>query len=212
MISTRDLSGLPDINQLRRLMQSLAALDAVLSPEWQYRYFSFNIHWASGDQLGSMRNGQGDDLFAVFDAAGCWIKGFNLESAEASREPSNLVTMFTGLPKSFERHLSQPAFSIADTTFSIWREFGSPSWSSHRSRDRNDGSGNLLQLFDGKPETYRDWAESYYEVEVSINCVNSVYAHQIFDAELLTSLNPGADPAALCKDLDEIGYPHVAAW
>lgn len=42
MISSRDLSGLPDVPALRRLMQSLAMLDAILSPEWEYRYFSFN--------------------------------------------------------------------------------------------------------------------------------------------------------------------------
>ncbi len=42
MISTRDLSQLPDVDPLRRLMQSLAMLDAILSPDWELRYYSFN--------------------------------------------------------------------------------------------------------------------------------------------------------------------------
>ena len=35
MISTRDLSLLPDVDGFRRLLQSMAMLDAVLCPEWQ---------------------------------------------------------------------------------------------------------------------------------------------------------------------------------
>ena len=57
MISTRDLSGLPDIDALKRLMQSMAMLDAILSPEWEYRCYSFNSKWGARGcaQMGSMR-------------------------------------------------------------------------------------------------------------------------------------------------------------
>lgn len=44
MISTRQLGALPDIATLERLCQSLALLDAILSREWEYRYYSFNAH------------------------------------------------------------------------------------------------------------------------------------------------------------------------
>src|SRR4051794_4341165 len=80
MISTRDRSGLPGIDDLKRLMQSTAVLDAVLSPDWEYRWYSFNAKWSKGEQMGSMRNGSGDDLFAHFTKAGCFIKGFWHES------------------------------------------------------------------------------------------------------------------------------------
>ena len=43
MISTRDLSRLPDIGGLQVLSQSLAMLDAILCPAWEYRYYSFNV-------------------------------------------------------------------------------------------------------------------------------------------------------------------------
>src|SRR5690349_3975316 len=65
MISTRDLSRLPDVDALRRLLQNMAMLDAILSPEWEYRYYSFNSKWARGEQMGSMRDGCGDDFFAL---------------------------------------------------------------------------------------------------------------------------------------------------
>lgn len=80
MISTRDLSLLPDVDGLRRTWQSMAMLDAILCPEWQFRYYSFNAAWAVGEQMGSMRDGSGDDLFAHFGPVGCWLKGFAHEA------------------------------------------------------------------------------------------------------------------------------------
>ncbi len=41
MISTRDLTSLPNVDDLRQLLQSLAMLDAILSPDWDGRYYSF---------------------------------------------------------------------------------------------------------------------------------------------------------------------------
>src|SRR5438105_3956555 len=76
MISTRDLSLLPDVDGLRRTLQSMAMLDAILCPEWEFRYYSFNAAWDAGEQMGSMRNGSGDNFFAHFSPAGCWLKGF----------------------------------------------------------------------------------------------------------------------------------------
>jgi hypothetical protein len=59
MISTRSLDALPDISTLRRLTRSLAMLDAIMSPEWESRYYSFDSHWGPGELMASMRNGQG---------------------------------------------------------------------------------------------------------------------------------------------------------
>ena len=80
MISTRDLTGLPDIRTLRRLTRSLAMLDAVLSPEWEYRYHSFDSHWAPGELMASMRNGQGDDWFSLFTSSGVVLIGLDHEA------------------------------------------------------------------------------------------------------------------------------------
>jgi hypothetical protein len=73
-ISSRDLSGLPGIDDLKRLMQSMAMLDAILSPRWEFRYYSFNEKWAETARIGSMRNGSGDDFHALFNEHGCFLK------------------------------------------------------------------------------------------------------------------------------------------
>jgi hypothetical protein len=41
-VSTRDLSQLPSIDRLEKITQSIAMLDAIVSPNWEYRCFSFN--------------------------------------------------------------------------------------------------------------------------------------------------------------------------
>ncbi len=80
MISTRSLSGLPDIAGLRRLTRSLAMLDAILCTDWESRYYSFNSKWADGELMASMRNGSGDQWFALFTEAGVAIHGLAHES------------------------------------------------------------------------------------------------------------------------------------
>ncbi len=62
MISTQNLSALSTIERLRKLSQALATLDAILCPEWQYRYYSFNAQWDVGEMMASMRNGSGDSI------------------------------------------------------------------------------------------------------------------------------------------------------
>jgi hypothetical protein len=119
-ISTRNLEALPNLVQLKRLLQSLAMLDAILMPEWQYRYYSFNAHWGHGEMMGAMRNGQGNELFALFNMHGAFLKGFVHESGAA---------FYRDLPVQFEPYPREPAFSPDDVMFCVWRFIDQPRWS-----------------------------------------------------------------------------------
>ena len=48
--------------------------------EWDYRWYSFNSKWVEGEQMASMRNGQGDGWFCGFGLPGAFLKGFDHES------------------------------------------------------------------------------------------------------------------------------------
>jgi hypothetical protein len=216
MISTRDLSQLPDIPRLKALMQSLAMLDAILMPEWEYRYFSFNSNWAAGEQMGSLRSGSGDEWFCLFTAAGAILKGFDHESGMSpwTRDDQRVWKgVLDEVPEVFASFLTEPAFSMADTTFCLWRTNQDAGWRTGNiafpadpSGDP-DGSEGLLALLDKKPTTYRQWAESYYEKPVNPGAVEAVYAHQPLSARLVKELNSEIDLEAIRADAAQIGYP-----
>lgn len=161
MISTRDLTSLPNVEELHRLFQSLAMLDAILSPEWEYRHYSFDAKWNSGERMGSMRNGEGDGFFALFTAKGCFLKGFDSEAPMSpGRNGAKTVWpgVLDGVPAAFARCLDEPAFGMEDTTFCFWR-LGNRPWQRGpvqfpSNKSDPDGSGRLLALLDGRPETY----------------------------------------------------------
>jgi hypothetical protein len=213
-ISTRNLAPLPDAASLRRLLQSMATLDAVLSPDWECRYYSFNSKWANGEQMGSMRNGCGDDFFALFNSAGCFLKGFAHEAAMSPyrQRPKKIWKgMFDGVPQEFAECLKEPAFSMDDTTFCIWRFNDDDSWRRGKidfpPGADPDGSEMLLSPLDGKPETYQAWAEEYYEEEIEVTAVEHIYEHRSLTDPIVKALNPKQSLAGLKGDLRKIGYP-----
>src|SRR5215216_4423547 len=72
---------LPDIATLRNLCRSLAVLEAILSPDWESRYHSFDAAWSPEEEMASMRNGSGDEYSIVFSPAGAYVRGFDHESS-----------------------------------------------------------------------------------------------------------------------------------
>src|SRR5258708_31307927 len=131
MISTHNLSALPDITRLKLLTQSLALLDSILCPEWEYRYYSFNANWGSGEDLASMRNGRGDHFFCLFNQSGAILKGFAHEAPMSPfrvNPPQIWPGILESVPNQFTAFLSQPAFSIDETTFCIWRTVSDKAW------------------------------------------------------------------------------------
>jgi hypothetical protein len=207
IISTRNLEGLSDVAPLKRLLQSMAMLDAILEPDWQYRYYSFNARWAKDQMMGSMRDGQGDEFFALFNNRGAFIKGFAHESPMA-RIPSE--RFYRDLPIEFEDCRQEPAFSPDDVTFCLWRLIGQPAWSYGKvdlPLEDMDGSASLLSRLDGRPSTYKEWASEYYERDVPIAAVEAIYRHLPLTDELASALNPEQSLKRLGPDIYEIDYP-----
>jgi hypothetical protein len=207
---------LPAPDTLKSIMQSLAMLDAILEEEWQYRYFSFNAAWSCDSQMGSMRIGQGDDLFAVFDPAGCFIRGFDHESAMspwASNPPKIWPGVLEHVPKQFSSSLTEPAFHMDDTTFCIWFSADAQTWRRgeivYPLASDPDGSSWMLSYYKGGPQTYRDFAEHYYDVDIPIEAVARVYKHEPLSPALIQALGSQRRYDQLVVEASEIGYPAV---
>src|SRR6185503_9675199 len=136
MISSQDLSALDAPGELRKLMISLAILDAIMSPEWQYRYYSYDPRWRKDVTLASMRNGSGDDFFILFAPEGCIIKGFAHESSmspyRARRKNPGTRGIWPGIydsvPADLRDLLDEPALNPDDVTYCIWWHNSAPGW------------------------------------------------------------------------------------
>lgn len=192
-------------------MQALAMLDAILSPEWDTRYYSFNARWGDEAMMASMRNGQGDQWFAVFSPAGAALHGLAL-GAPMFRHSRPWPGIFDELPAEFRSLLlGEPAFDTANSTFCVWRLASAARWTrgpvQFASGADPDGSEALLEILAGRPDQYVRFASEYYEVDLDEEDVAAIYGHAKLDPELLERLNPDVSLESLADDMTEIGYP-----
>jgi hypothetical protein len=217
MISTRDLSLMPDVARLRAAFQSMAMLDAIIMPEWQFRYYSFEANLSPDGRIsiGSMRNGSGDDLHAIFGHSGCLIRGFAHEyemSPYAEDPPKVFPGVLDEVPAEFADCLAAlHADWWRDITFCIWRRHSDSKWNHGRidfpDLPDPDGSAFLLSAYDGRPETYQAWAEEYYQPsKFSLAAVRWVFEHRPLTEEIVRQLNPERSLGELAEEIRQIGY------
>ncbi|MEU8894365.1 hypothetical protein [Nocardia sp. NPDC048505] len=193
------LQGLPGIDALRDRCRALATLDAVLSPEWGDRYYSFDAAWDDDQEMASMRDGSGNEWHIVFAPAGCYGLGFDHEAPADPR-------VFDAVPEVFAPFVAEPAFADFDgsprATVCFWREPGDAAWGV---------SGADRDLFElllaGTPEAYQRWAADYFEAEPDLGAVRHVFELRPLTADVVSGLNPDLEPGALDADLIGIGYP-----
>jgi hypothetical protein len=213
-ISTRNLDGLPDIDVLRRLLQSLAMLDEIMTLGGGFGYFGFDSRWARNQQVGCMADGSGDDLYAYFNTHGCLLKGFAHESVMSPYQSTPKAVwpgVLDDVPPVFDSALKEPAFAMEDTTFAIWRVSGDSKWNcgiiDYPANQYEDGSQELLSILDGQPSSYVEWASEYYETEIDPESVMHIYQHLPLSDGIVKSLNPDASTGKLHNSLVKIGYP-----
>ncbi|MBF9143409.1 hypothetical protein [Hymenobacter properus] len=208
MISTQDYSALPDAAALKTLCKALAALDAINSPDWEYRYYSYSPDWAEGEEVLTMRDGEGDEMLILFRAEGCVINGFLQEYDQPEK-----AQITRGLPAYFDDFIfGEPVNSIG-TTFCLWHT-PAHGWQTGVLGDEEDGSEELLSIFDGNPETYAEWADEYYGDETDRSPIDVAAVAQVYQGATLTKelvlriVDEVEDWQQLAEDLQAIGYPY----
>ena len=182
--------------------------------EWDHRYYSFNSKWSAGQEMASMRNGQGDAWFCVFSDVGAFLKGFDHESQMSpwsTKPPHVWRGVLDELPHKFNQFATEPAFSMADTTFCVWRGADDDTWRTGHlewpSGENPDGSERMLSILDGDPQKYKSWAEPHYERSVSLELISHVYEHRQLSDDFVLRLNPERDLRTVASDIEEAGYP-----
>lgn len=205
MISTHQLN-LPASAGLQHLCRALAALDAINSPDPEYRYYTYSPEWGEQEAVFEMSDGEGDQLLVLFRPEGCAINGYLLGYDELVK-----ADLTRGLPTAFREFMfGEPVASIG-TTFCAWYTSES-GWQTGTVED--DGSEDLLFIFDGQPATYAEWATEYYTDEtdrrpITAAAVAPLYQHQPLTKAMALAINEELeDWPALAAELEVIGYPY----
>lgn len=190
--------SLPSPQELERICKGLAALDAILSEEWDYRYYSFNHAWSteSKQRMASMRNGSGDEWFIVFEPGGVFFKAFWHEYPH-----EDATKIYKDLPKKLFAQLKEPAFSMEHVTFGGWHD--GTTWTL---RGNAEPVRRQLEILTGDPEQYRAYASDYFEVDVPSDAIAHVFAGKRLDAKLVKRITSERTLAELKNDLAEIDY------
>lgn len=197
-------SSLPAPLRLKQVIQAMATLDAVLSPEWEYRYYSFDARWSNSAQMGSIRNGHGDDVFVLFNEAGCVLKGHSHEY------PSTFTpeAFYQNIPQEFSEVVGEPAFSPQQVSYCYWHSINAAEWQSSVPESEIDSQVFfLLQCLDGDPDSYTRFAAEYFETDVDLESVASVLRGRPLSEHLAKTLNPEIDFSSLLEDCAGIGFP-----
>jgi hypothetical protein len=204
-----DPKCLPDLPAIRLRAKALAMLDAIVSPEWEYRYYSFDAAWGDGEEMASMRNGEGDDWFLLFCRYGAAIKGLNHESPIATNDTFAKEIM-KSVPDTFASFLNEPAFSMDRATFCYWRNADNEVWSKvihpNSSLANADDGSSLLALLLEPPTAYQDFANEYFECQLPLDAIEHVYANSPLTKDIVKRLNSNLTLAEADQSAAEIGY------
>lgn len=214
MLSTRNLSLLPDIESLRQRLQQMAAIESVFAIEYGASQFEFHPQWDRSEQMGAFKNGSGDEIYAHFTQSGCIIIGFAHESAMSPYRtipPELWPGLLSGVPVEFKESLAEPAFDLANTTFVVWRLSTDTVWRTatveYPNDEYGDGSHELLSHFIYTEKQLAEWLADNYEVEVDTAIVASVFQNRPLTNLQLSTLNPDTKTNKLRQTVAETGYP-----
>ncbi|MEZ4319801.1 MAG: hypothetical protein R3F61_19965 [Myxococcota bacterium] len=199
------VQSLPPPDVLEHRARVLAVLDALLCPDWEYRYYSFNARWAPSQWMASMRDGSGSHWFLVgIDGVGLGLTGLALHTP-AFRMDHPRPGIVDRIPQALHAHfLEEPAFDMKNTTFTGWWLDAEPGWHAGTC-GLEDGADDLLSALLGGPDAYHAFAEEYYERTVDPTVVAELFAGGPVLRSTAEALNPDLDWEAFVEEAPDMG-------
>jgi len=195
--SITNVTDLSSINDIERTLKALALADAILMPDWEYRYFSFNSNWDGNkkEMMGSMRDGSGGEYFISLTHEG--VAGKVLYDNALLDASQALLAV----PDRFASFKIEPAFSIDRASFFFWRAAQDIVWSASPPCLEEYP---LLNFLKNSVYAYHSWAEEYYEREIDVDVLKEIFASVSITADQLLILNPEIKLEDIEGDLQEI--------
>ena len=211
MLTSQNLSSLPDIQKLKQICKSISALEIIMELEWLMRYYSYNLSWDVDEEVFEMRSGCEEEMLILFNKHGSVISGINSETFDWEANIPKIENLAKGLPKQFDDFIYNEPIKTRKSTFCIWRTIADSEWQTGDTVDP-DGSEDILYLLDGDPEKYVEFCEDYYEKEIPLDIVEKIYQGEPISLEMIYKLNneiEDEDIKIIKNELEEIKYPNT---
>lgn len=206
-----DPQSLPHPRLLAQRAMALALLDAIICPEVQYRYFTYDPAFAAGQHVAAMRNGEGDHWYLHLSGAGAIIKG-HVHDLPRGQARAMALHAQAQVPADFAALLHESAFMMDSVSFCYWRRSQDTLWRQlphpdARLQHHYDGSADYLSILLASSTCYFSYASDYFECEPPLASIDHVYAHGPLTAALVRSLNPQMSLGDALDAAARIGYP-----
>lgn len=104
MISTKDLSGLPNAERLKNFCKGLAALDIIMvEEEWSFiRHYTYNPAWRKGKEAFFATDGSDQSMIVLFAPEGCVINGVDSELYDWEEKLPHIEDLIAGMPPALQ--------------------------------------------------------------------------------------------------------------
>lgn len=191
----RTIDQLPSVKEVMHASKALALADAIIMPEWEHRYFSFNCKWGENEMLASMRDGSGHGYFLHFTKMGVAGK------VVSHRLLTDTTSFLAEMPNDFEEFKTEAAFRNTEASFLLWRSTRLNEW---RAAPSDLPEYPMLGMLIGGPSNYQSWAEDYYERTLSLVALEVLFSTLTLSAAQLHELNPSLSMDDFSADLIEI--------
>jgi len=211
MLTSQNLSSLPDIQKLKQICKSISALEIIMEQEWEMRYYSYNPSWDVDEEVFEMRSGCEEEMLILFNKHGSVISGINIETFDWEANIPKIENLTKGLPKQFYDFIYNEPIKTRKSTFCIWRTIADSEWQTGDTVDP-DGSEDILYLLDGDSKKYVEFCEDYYEKEIPLDIVEKIYQGESISLEMIYKLNDeleDEDIEIIKNELEEIKYPNT---
>lgn len=208
MLSTKDLSTLPDTGRLKNFCKGLAALDIImLEEEWSFiRHYTYNPTWRKGKEAFFATDGSDQSMIVMFAPEGCVINGVDSELYDWEKKLPNIEDLTEGMPSTLQKLMNSREVKKMKSTFCVWTEDGATwKWNPINGKDASE---DLLSMIDGNPQTYVEYGK-WHSADLPLDVVRQLCEGVPLTKEMVLALNPKRSEWDEIKaGLDRIGYPN----
>ncbi len=181
---------------LRNKLKHLALLDAIIEPEWEYRYYSYNSNWSNTEEMASLRDSCGGEWFFLFNDRNISFKC----TSPVDGLVDNFDEIKESVPKKFTTFLNEVAFSM-DQGSCIWF-IENNTWVKLGNEISDLPNPTIIQEMTASD--YCQFVEEIFEQEIDKEIVQSIFDGN-FTIDMAKKINPSIDLGALQVDISDIG-------